>query len=204
MKSVIFCAALLSASLLCGSCQRSAIKSSQSLAGATELPSAKVLSREIIQINRGFGSLHPGLLSYELRPDDTLVVTFTSHDWKTVLSKQSFRLSSKDAAVSRRMLWRVRPQELKGIAFEVRPPDCPPPPTDSPAEISVVFFAGDHQPLEDDRIGIFWLPYADTCRTPQATEARGLLNRVLQSFPRSKVAVEYERQDSELQAKLRS
>src|SRR4051794_38895721 len=104
---------LLIAALLLASCEQSAIDPSQSVVGAKKLPSAKVLSREIIYITRGYGTYGPGNLSFEFRPDDELTVTLSHVDRNTfkevIDSKETLHLSSTAAADTRRALWRVRP-----------------------------------------------------------------------------------------------
>lgn len=191
------------ASLLCASCQRSAIEPSQSLVGAKRLPSAQVLSRETILINRGFGTLTPGHLTYELRPDDALAVTFYAKDWATVLASELFHLPSRNAAEARQKLWRLRPATLRGIEWEKAPAECPPPPTDTFPETTVAFIAEGPKPgVEDDHIGLTGLPNPSICNTRGAAEARALVGDVLRSLPTSKVAIDFDRRLRLAQAKL--
>ncbi|MFL6725338.1 MAG: hypothetical protein ACJ8FS_02345 [Sphingomicrobium sp.] len=186
-------AAILAMLLLCTSCDRPAIEPGQSLVGAKELPPAKALSHETIEINRASRSSTSGRLTYELRPDDSLIVTLASQDWKTPIGHEIFQLQPEIAEQARRALWRVRPEELKGVEWINPPPDCPPPPTDTHPEIAVAFIAEGPKPgVADDRVGIFDLPYKSICDTRQSNEARALIQGVLRSFPASKVATEFE------------
>jgi hypothetical protein len=183
---------------LVSACDKPAIDASQSLVGAKRLPTARTLSREVIQINRGFGSPTSSLLSYELRPDNSLTITLTHRDHDTFKEltdgKEAFELSSGVAAQVRHDLWRLRPSTLQGIETPVRPADCPPPPTDTFPVAAVAFIAEGPKPgVEDDRLGVIDVPAQYTCDTRQGREARDLIGKVLRSFPRSKVAAEFDR-----------
>ena len=186
-------ATLLAVSLFCASCHRPAIDPSQSLVGAKTLPPARVLSRETIQISRATRSSTSGPLIYELRPDGRLSVTLMGSDLKTPISHQTFHLQSDVAARARRALWRVRPGELKGLQWINPPTDCPQPPTDTHSEVTVAFIAEGPKPgIDDDRVGVFDLPYKSICNTRQSNDARTLVQTVLQSFPASRAANEFE------------
>jgi len=183
--------------LLTTGCDRSAIDPSQSLVGAEQLPSARVLSREIIQINRGFGSTATGLLTYELQPDDTLTVTLTHRDRdsskEVTDGRETFHRSSNIASQARYALWRLRPETLQGLEWVTRPADCPPPPTDTFPESAVAFIAEGPEPgVKDDHIAVVDVPYLSSCKTRQSVEAHNVVQRVLQSFPSSRVAAEYD------------
>ena len=184
--------------LLVSACDKPAIDPSESLVDAKELPTARVLSREVIQINQGFGSLNSTLLSYELRPDNTLTITLTHRDYDTQKEvtdgKETFDISSNVASEARRDLWRLRPATLQGIESVLRPRDCPPPPTDTFPMAAIAFIAEGPKPgVEDDRLGVVDVPAQYTCHTRQGREARELIEKVLRSFPQSKVAVEFAR-----------
>jgi len=184
-------------------CDGPAIDPSQSLVGAKQLPSADVLSREIIQISRGFGSPTSPLLTYELEPDDTLTVTLTHRDRTTFAEvtdgKETFHLSSKIASGARRNLWRLRPEPLEGIEQVTRPADCPPPPTDTIAEAAVAFMPGRPKPgVAHVDLGVTEVPSAHTCATRQGVEARNVVTSVLKSFPPSTGAAEYDRRRNEV------
>ena len=200
----------VAASLLCLSCHRPAIEPSQSLVAAKNLPTAEVLSRETIQINRGLGSWPsaPGSLEYELRPDGSLTVTHKKFDrdfHQITVGQQTFRLAQSAAMAARRLLWRLRPEPLQGITVEALPIGCPHPPIDAPPEFFVDFISEGPKPgIADDKLGIVFLPYADDCRTKGAAEARSLIGTVLQSFPASNAAAEYETEVAKWKAKLRS
>jgi hypothetical protein len=189
---------LVSTALFLISCDRPAIEPSQSLVGAKELPSSTTLSREIIYISRGFGWDSHDLLSYELRPDDVLTVTYDHTDrdtLKKISRKDIFHLSSNVTQRTRRMLWRVRPEQLKGIEWETKPVGCRSDRTDDFPEISVGFVAEGPKPgIEDDRLGLFVLPYPSSCSTRSAVEVRSLMHQVLQSLPPSRVAVQFDQE----------
>jgi hypothetical protein len=195
------CVPIAAASLFCVSCDDSAIDPSRSLVRAQHLPPAELLSRETIEINRGFGDISPGFLSYQLLPDDRLVVTLTDRNYPedVVIGKETFQLTSEIAAEARRMLWRVRPEKLEGVEWETRPVSCYPQSCHDFGELAVAFIAEGSKPgIDDDRIGIFVLPGPDSCRSPAAIKARRLIQRVMHRFPRSKVAAEFERRRGEL------
>jgi hypothetical protein len=190
MKLLLRSLSLVGVSLLAGSCHRPAIDPAQSLVGAKSLPAASVLSREIIEINRGVGSWDGNGLSYDLRPDNTLTVTLTGRG-DSVKAKESFQLSSDVAAAARRMLWRVRPENLEGIEQAVLPSGCHSPPVDAGSEYSVIFIPADSG---NQRLGVLLLPYARDCAAKNSIEAHNLIGTVLHSFPTSKVAAEYDRE----------
>jgi hypothetical protein len=186
---------LVLTALVLASCNRPAITPSESLVGATRLPPARALSRELIQINRGLGEMSAGFLSYELRPDNTLTITLSDRGGyrERVRGTETFRIPPGPAAQVRRNLWRLRPQELEGVDVDIRPVGCPSRPHDV-GELAVAFIGKGPRPgVEDDPIGIFALPNAGSCATRQATEARRLLQSVIQSLPASKVAADYHR-----------
>jgi hypothetical protein len=190
---------LLVASLSVASCDRPAIDPSQSLVGAKQLPSVQTLSREIIYLSRGYSWSGQGHLSYELRPDDTLTITYEHtdrHTLKKTARRETFHLSSNESNVAleaRRVLWRLRPEKLEGIETIVRPSNCPQPPTDTFPEVAVGFIAEGPDPgVKDDRLGIVDVPGKLTCSSREATIARAVTRQVLASFPSSKVAAEFD------------
>lgn len=186
---------LVAAALLCASCRDAGVEGSPSLVGAERLPPASVLSRELIQINRGYGAVGEKFLSYELRPDDSLTVTLTDRRRDRVLGEQSFRLASDAAGRVRRLLSQVRPARLQGLdAHEARPVGCERRGPHDFGELAIVFVdTGSGPGIEDDRIGIFELPDPRTCSTAQAVEARALVRQVLAAIPSSSVAADFER-----------
>ena len=187
-------AATVAASFLSASCQPPGAESTQSLVGADRLPSPAELSREMIQIHRGYGPVREEVLSYELPPDDTLTVTLSDKRRDKVLGKESFRLASGNAGDARRRLWRLRPAKLEGVgADEARPSGCGRRGLDDFGELAVIFVNPGREPgFEDDRIGIFELPDPHSCSTPQAREARRVVRQVMDLLPPSKVAAGFE------------
>jgi hypothetical protein len=188
----------IAAALMVSACDKPAIDPSQSLVGAKQLPTARVLSREVIQINRGFGGVTTSLLSYELRPDDALTITLTHRDHDTFKQvtdgRERIDLPAGLASQARHDLWRLRPATLQGIERVVRPADCPPPPTDTFPEAAIAFIAEGPKPrVENDRLGVVDVPAQYTCDTKQGREARELIAKVLTSFPQSKVAADFDR-----------
>lgn len=191
---------ILAASLLVASCEGPAIEPSLSLVGANDLPSAATLSREKVHISRGgdhYG-LHPHFLSYELHPDDTLVITYTVKERDTareaVRARERFRLSRDRAAQARSLLWRVRPARLEWPNEETRPIGCGRRGLHDFGEITIIFIdEGGKAGVGGDRIGAFHLPYASSCNTPEAIIARRLVGHVLQLFPASKAAAAFDR-----------
>jgi hypothetical protein len=174
--------------ILCASCNRSAIEPSESLVGASALPSAARLSQETIEINRAFGGgegFGEHFLSYRLGSDDKLVVVHTYRPDDTVLGKEEFQLSHDVAAKARERLWRVRPEKLEGINSDVRPVGCRRYSPHDLGDVAVGF-------MRPDKVfGIFTLPHPASCNTHAAMEARKLLHQVLRSLPHSKVATDF-------------
>ncbi len=194
MPIAAFRHSLLIAVLLLTSCDRPAIQPGESLVGAKNLPPARVLSREIVQINTGFDGFSPGMLSYELRPDNTLEVslTFRPKFADKKFGPDIFHLPPKVAAQARQSLWRLRPEQLQGVAYETYPVGCSRPPSDISPDASVVFIAEGPKPgVEDDRVGIFAEPRYSTCNNPRVRDANDIIGQVLSSFPTSGVAAEY-------------
>jgi len=185
--------AIVALSLLMVSCDQPAIDPSQSLVGAKSLPAATELARERVEIHFGYDTVLANQLSFELHPDDSWIVRISEAKDLQQSNSQKFQLDSKLARTVRAKLWRVRPEELKGVEWVVEPADCPPPPTDASPLLSVAFIAEGPQPgVGDDRVGIFILPRADICNTPQATAARKLLEEVLKPSPGSNLASKYQ------------
>jgi hypothetical protein len=188
--------------LLMAGCQQSGVDVSQSLVGAKKLPSTDTLEHEVIQITRSFGSTPSSLLSYELRPDNTLTNRLTRRDRDSLKAiadeKETFNLPSSIASNARRELWRLRPETLQGIEEIVRPADCPRPPVDTSPETAVAFIAEGPGPgPEDDRVGVVDVPAQYSCDTGHAKAARQVVKRVLESFPRSKAAAGFDRSRTE-------
>jgi hypothetical protein len=189
---------LLFASTLCVSCGDAAIAPSQSLVGAKELPSATALADETLYITRGGGAYGGDALSYELRPDNSLLITNTFSDrheaGEIVRGKETLHIAPGVAAEVRQLLWRLRPAKLKGVEQDTRPTGCEREGLHDFGELTVGFVnEGDARGIEDDQVGIFALPTADSCNTSAAVEARSIVRRAPQLLPRSDVASDYER-----------
>jgi hypothetical protein len=190
--------ALLLAALLCASCQRPAGSAGESLVGAKKLPAEQQLSRETIEIvPASWDAPEAPHVYFDLRPDDSLTVTLSHWAEKAhsevIDGRDTFHLSPADASKARRRLWQLRPQELTGVESITRPTDCPPPPTDTFPDYSVAFIAEGPKPgVKDDLIGITDVPAARFCAGKSAAEARQLIQQVLDLFPKSKVAAEFE------------
>jgi hypothetical protein len=171
------------------------------LVGAAKVPSAEALSRETLYITRGANDWGGDRLSYELRPDGSLIVTHTYSDDRkpggVEKGKETLELSSEVAAQVRQLLWRVRPGELEGQGFEkaeVRPVGCERRAPHDFGEVAVAFTnVGDAIPSEDDQTGLFELPRPASCNTPAAIEARAVVWRALRLLPQSPVVARFER-----------
>ncbi|MCY7399248.1 MAG: hypothetical protein LH466_10490 [Sphingomonas bacterium] len=189
---------LFSASMLCVSCGDASIAPSQSLVGAEKLPAATELARETFYIARGGGAYGGDALTYEWRPDNSLLVTHTFSDGQgtgeVVRGKETLRIAPIVAAEVRQLLSRVRPAKLEGVEQDARPIGCERQGPHDFGEVTVGFVnEGDARATEYDQVGIFALPTADSCNTSAAVEARAIVRRALQLLPRSKVASNYER-----------
>lgn len=189
---------LFFAPMLCVSCGDAAIAPSQSLVGAEELPAATALARETFYITRGGGAYGGDALTYEWRPDNSLLVTHTFSDGRgtgeVVRGKETLHIAPDVAAEVKQLLWRFRPAKLEGVEQDARPIGCERQGPHDFGEVTVGFVnEGDAVGIEDDQVGIFALPTAESCNTPAAVEARAIVRRALHLLPRSKVASNYER-----------
>lgn len=187
---------LVSAAVLCVSCT-DAGNDQQSLVGAEELPSAEALARETLYIVRG-GSAYGGhSLTYEWRPDNSITVTHEYSDGAgrgSVNGRELLRVPPDVAAQVRHVLLRVRPAKLEGVEQDIRPLGCERRGPHDFGNVSVGFInEGEAAGIEDDEVGIFQLPFPESCSTPAADEARRVVRHALQLLPKSKVAFEYER-----------
>jgi hypothetical protein len=168
------------------------------LVGAKELPSAKTLVGETFYITRGGGPDGGHSLSYEWGPDDSITVTHDFSDGQgrsETRGTENLRIGSKSAAEARRLLSRVRPAKFEGVEnYGTRPIGCERRGPHDFGEVTVAFI--DERPTgktEDARVGIFELPYRQSCNTRAAAEASKVIERVLQLLPKSEVAAEFER-----------
>lgn len=169
---------IASAALLCVSCNPGEPAHNPSLVGAKTILTPASLSRELVQINR-IGAESENFLSYELRPDDTLTVSVESLPTREIVSREVFHLEPEVAAEIRSGLARVRPAEFEGVEHETRPLGCRLQGPHDFGEIAVVFVDENAtSSTSDDRIGLFALPNEGNCDSPQAIEARLLLERV--------------------------
>lgn len=190
-------AVLLLAALLSHSCNSPAAELSESLVGAKELPSADTLSRETLHISSGGSDWGGDALSYELHPDNSLTVTHTYSDDRSagevVKGRETLQVSPDIAVQVKRLLWRVRPGQLEGVdRWPARPVGCERKGPHDFGEVAVVFINNGSTGIEDDQVGIFEMPSAQSCNTPAAVEARGVVRRALELLPKSKVAAEFE------------
>ena len=168
-------------------CSDQPVKQADRLVDGIALPSEKMLSRETIEINRGFGGDGFGehFLSYELAPDNSLAVTHTFRPNEQVVGREVFFLDHEVAMKARKLLWRLRPDDLQGVDTYVRPSGCVQRWVHDTPEIAVGFAAS------REMVGVFDLPRPASCETAAAKTARQMLSGVLASFPRSKVAEEF-------------
>ena len=178
------------------SCSDAAIQPSQSLVGATVLPSAKALAQETVYISRGGGPYGGDALTYEWRSNDSLTITHTFSDnsaRQTVKGRETLRIAPEVAATARQLLWRVRPENLEGVDQDQRPTGCERRGPHDFGEVAVAYISEDSKPgIEDDKVGIFELPTAESCNTPEAAKAREVVWKALRLLPKSKVAAAFE------------
>jgi hypothetical protein len=170
------------------------------LVGADEIPSAEALSRETLYITRGANDWGGDRLSYELRPNGSLIVTHNHSDGKlgsVEKGRETIDLSSDVAAQVRQLLWRVRPGKLEGQGIEkaeVRPVGCERRGPHDFGEVAVAFINDeDATRTEDDQSGLFELPRPASCNTASAIEARTVVRRALRLLPQSQVVAGFER-----------
>lgn len=156
------------------------------------------MAREILYITRGGDPYGGHRLSYEWRPENRITVTHEFSDGRggvETRGTENLRVSSEVAAEARRLLSRVRPGKFAGVEnYGTRPIGCERKGPHDFGEVAVAFInEGQTSGRNDDQIGIFELPYPQSCNTPAAVEARNVIHRVVQLLPKSKVATEFER-----------
>lgn len=180
----------LVAALLGSACDASGISPGRSHIAANKLASAQVLSQQTIDIEREFDGPDARRLTYELRPDDTLIVTLEALSGpKTKAETESFPLSSQVAADARSKLWHVHPEQ-QGAGVKL-PPDCLP---QSVPDITVAFISPEPSSGSGNAgRAVFSLPSQSVCKTQQAIEARDLIAGVIHSFPPSNLQDQYSR-----------
>jgi hypothetical protein len=77
---------------------------------------------------------------------------------------------------------------------EVRPAGCERQGPHDFGELAVAFIdEGKATGIEDDRAGLFELPWSESCNTPAATEARRVVWQALRLLPPSKTTASFER-----------
>lgn len=187
-------AALLVSALLCSACNSPTREQSPNLVGATEFPSDKDISREIIFITR---QKSPDFLTYELRPNGVLIL---EHIYEspvdqaaTTKGKATLQVSPKVAAQVRQLLLRVRPARLLGLDRDVRPTGCKPITDHDRGEMSVVFIDDrSSKSIHDDKIGLFLLPSRYSCNNSASASARQVMANVFQLLPQDDVIVKFE------------
>lgn len=172
--------------LICG-CDPSVRGTSESLVGATNQPSERDLGRETIIITQRTGPARDHILSYELRPNDVLTVTYSLSELsgETEVAKDTVQLRSSDADNARKSLWRMRPTRLQGIETVVYPVGCRPP-IDSNDEVVIVF--ADNR----KRLGIFTLPHS--CKDGNSAVARSIVREVISTLPATETAGDFAKQ----------
>jgi hypothetical protein len=177
--------------LLAAACDGSPIDPSRSLVGAKKLPSAQMLARETIQIEREFGGPGAQRLTFQLRPDDKLtIILAAATDPQTQSKTQTFHLSSGIAEDARSNLWRVRPEQ-QGAGVNL-PSDCPPRSAANAPALTVVFTSPTpNARFDNSHRAVFGLPPQSVCNTEKAKEARNLIRSVIHSFPPSNLPAEY-------------
>jgi hypothetical protein len=190
--------ALLASAILCGSCGDQGSRGTDSLVGATKLPSAEVLSRETLYITRGSNGGGGDRLAYELRPGDSLAITHTYFDPRTfkveVRAKDAFRVRPEVTARFRRLMWRVRPERLGRILDnEVRPLGCKRRGPHDFGEVSIAFInEGAAETAKDLPTALFELPWPDSCHTRAAKVARKAVREALGLLPKSRAVESFE------------
>jgi hypothetical protein len=108
--------------------------------------------------------------------------------------RESLQVSAEAGAQARRLLARVHPARLEGVQQDARPMGCERRGSHDEGEITIAFMRARGRPgMADDEIGLFALPYPQSCATPAAVEAGKVVRAILQLLPRSAVAAGYDR-----------
>lgn len=177
--------------LLTCSCSEKVIESEQSLVGAKRLPAADVLTRETLIIRDNTNEAHA--YQYELAPTGSLSITRYDLDKNGLLqkfaSKQTFRITSREDAIARKLLSRLRPEELEGMGVSVPPQGCTQQKLHASGDYAVVFISpGTKKGAQDDQIGIFLSGYPKTCAieacctAPAALAAHTVVRQAIQQL----------------------
>jgi len=178
MRALNYALIAVSAVLECG-CGQSAT----SAVGAKRLLTADEVAKEVIQINRFSGPPGYEMLSYELRPDNSLAVTRTISEPYPSRTEgpEIFRLSPDVARQIRTDLQIVRPDDLPGIEHSILPVGCHQV-FDATPDAAVAFM----DPRK--RLGVVEVPTSANCQTKAAERARTAVDRAIKQFPTSSVA----------------
>jgi hypothetical protein len=187
--------------VFCAGCDIPAIEPGSSLVGTNRIPSAAILSREVIYIAWDEDNSDDHLLSYELRPDDTLKIVHSRYGegdaLRETISERNVRVSPEIARRARAMIWRVRPAKMVDQVDEVapvRPVGCNPSGLHDVAELGVTFISkGNIKNSNDDRYGAFELPYSSSCNTSAAIQARKVVWDAIRMLSANKVNSSFDR-----------
>jgi hypothetical protein len=149
------------------------------------------LARETLVIVDHTNDAHA--YEYELDPSGGLSLTRYDRDEHGFLqkfeSKDTYHVSSHDAAVTRKLLRRLRPEKLEGMGVNVPPQGCPQQQLHASGDFAVAFIEpGREQASHDDRIGIFLSGYNEKCGSlacctaPAARNAHLIVRKAIQQL----------------------
>lgn len=181
----------LALALLCTSCDKAAVAPARLVPG-DNLPASRVLTRETILIEQGFGGDGYGVhrLRYQLTPDDQLAIEYGLITQLRPVVKNNFRLQSNEADRIRKMLWRLRPQAMTSdwmAEWAIRPIGCEIQGPHDQGDVVVAYISGDN----GEEGAAFELPTVHSCDTPAAMQARQVLQQLFSSFPESPIVTEF-------------
>lgn len=178
--------------MLLASCDHPAIDPSQSLVGAKSLPTTSELNKETIELYYDRDKSLTRQLSYELKPDNSWSIVIMEPGTGREFSRRTFPQSDTRANVIRKKLWRLRPEQLDGVAADHFPADCPPQPTGTIGDLAIGFIREGSKPgVDDDQIGVFTLPEIENCRTRDSLAARRIIDDVMRSMPGAGLRSQY-------------
>jgi hypothetical protein len=179
--------------LLACSCNSEVREPNRSLVGAKLLPSDPTLAQETLIVTDD--SKKSETVQYELRHDGLLsIVRHRSDPYGNLKpdGETQVRVSPRVAAEVRRLLRRVRPEQLEGITQNVPPEGCRRQDLHPTGEFSVAFVdPGPSLATTDDRIGVFLLGHVTACQSaacctaPAAFEARRVVRAALEILNRT-------------------
>jgi hypothetical protein len=171
----------VASALLLGACHKPSSQEFGSLVGVKKMPSGEALNHETILINLRYSPTTPRMLTYELRPDNTITITqsLSEPGGDKDISKEVLTLVPAKTARMRAYLWRLRPSKLADLSAITYPTDCHPP-IDASSELTVAF-------VDPERnVGVFALPYI--CKNGASAEARKVARAAIAVIPRTKTA----------------